>query len=210
MRSRIPIDASGRERIEAAVRAAERTTDGELVVNVARACDEYGSAGWRCGVLLAALVSLGVGFFDPILPLSAFLGIQAAALLLGHAAARWEPVRRRFVSEAFLEAAAQRRAASAFAEYGLRFTANRTGILILVALFEHRVVVLADEGVNAQLEPGESWQEVVDLVLGGIRSGDLVDGIVRAVGRCGEILAHSLPAEVPRRDEIREALVIEA
>ncbi len=209
MKPRVLIDERGRNRIEAAVRAAERTSEGEIVVNIVRACDEYGSAGWRCGVLFAALVSTGLGFFDPVLPLTGFLGIQAAALLLGHAAARWEPLRRGFVSETLREAAARRRAASAFAEHGLRFTINRTGILILVALFEHRVVVLADEGVNAQLEPGESWQEVVDLVLSGIRRGDLVDGVVRGVGRCGEILAHSLPAALPARDEIHQALVIE-
>jgi len=203
------IDKAGRERIEAAVRAAERTTQGELVVNVVRACDEYASAGWRCAVLVAALVSLGLGLFGPALPLTGYLAVQAIALALGHAAARWEPVRRRFVSEVLLERTAQRRAASAFAEHGLRFTARRTGILILVALFEHRVVVLADAGVNSQLEAGESWQAVVQLALAGIRRGDLVDGIVRAVARCGEILAHSLPAERPARNEIPHALVIE-
>lgn len=209
MKASARIHEADRRRIEEAVRAAERSTEGELLVNIVRACGEYGSAGWRCGALLAALISLGLGLFGPALPLTAFLGAQTAALLFGHVAARWEPLRRRFVSEVMLEAAAQRRAASAFAEQGLRLTANRTGILILIALFEHRVVVLADEGVNCRLETGESWDEVVELVLAGIRRDELADGIVSAVARCGEILAHSLPAEFPARDEIHHALVIE-
>ena len=50
------LDPAARLRLEAAVLEAERDTAGEIVVVVARACDEYGSAGWRLGVSLAALV----------------------------------------------------------------------------------------------------------------------------------------------------------
>jgi putative membrane protein len=198
-----------RERIERAVRDAERHTSGEIVVAVVRACDEYGSAGWRCGVLLAALALLGVGLVAPPLPLSAYFGAQLLALGLGHLLARLDPVRRRFVSERLLAERAEQRAQATFAERGLRFTAQHTGILIFVALFEHRVIVLADRGIDRALGPGENWDEIVDRVLAGVRRGALADGIVDAVKRCGEILAHPLPPSDDAPDELPQALFVE-
>jgi putative membrane protein len=203
------IGVAGRQRIEAAVRAAEKHTSGEIVVAVVGDCDEYGAAGWRCGVLLAALVFLGfVSFAEPAPPL-AYFGAQGLALLAGHLLARIDPVRRLFVAEQMLEEAARRRAWSSFAELGLRHTETRTGILIFVALFEHRVVVLADEGIHRALGPGERWEEIVDLVLAGIRADRPVEGIEDAVRRCGEILSHPLPPRTDDRDEISRGLVLE-
>jgi putative membrane protein len=198
-----------RGRIEAAVAAAERETSGEIVVAVVGPCDEYGSAGWRFGVLLAGLVYFGLASAGPPLPHAAYLAAQLAALLAGHLACRIPALRRIFISQRMLDDAARRRALRAFAEHGLHRTEGATGVLILVAPFEHEVVVLADEGVNRRLDPDTSWENVVDLVLSGIRAGDNASGIVAGVERCGEILSHPLPPQDEPRDEIPRALVIE-
>jgi putative membrane protein len=203
------IGAEGRRRIEAAVREAESGTRGEIVIAVTRACDEYGAAGWRCAVLLAVLAFLAAAVFAPPLPLLGLLAVQAAAFAAGHALARSETVRRWFVAEEALEQNAEQYAWSAFARHGVRHTEGATGILIAVALFERRVVVLADKGVNAVLEPGESWGDVVAIVLEGIRSDDPVGGICRAVARCGEILSHPLPPDAEPVDEIPHGLIVE-
>jgi len=203
------IGDAGRRRIEAAVRAAEKHTSGEIVVAVVNACDEYGAAGWRCGVLLAAVVFLGLASFAAPAPPLAYFGAEVLALLAGHLLAGIEPVRRLFVADEMLEEAARRRAWSSFAELGLRHTETRTGILIFVALFEHRVVVLADEGIHRALGPGERWEQVVDLVLTGIRAGRAVEGIEDAVRRCGEILSHPLPPRPDDVDEIPQGLILE-
>lgn len=198
-----------RERIEAAVREAERGTAGEIVVAVVRACDEYGSAGWRLAALLAALALLGVAIVAPDLRLAAILGVQVAAVALAHAVARVPAIRRLLVSEAQLQASAEREALRAFAQHGVRKTRAGTGILIFVALFERRVVVLGDEAVERALGPDESFAQVVELVLSGIRRRSAADGIVEAVERCGAILARVLPPEADDRDEIPRGLVLE-
>lgn len=203
------LDPASRERIVQAVADAEKTTSGEIVVLVTGACDDYSSARWLCGIVLAALVYLGLSSFAPPLPATLYLLAQAVAIAAGYALAEFHVLRGVFVSEAAFEERAQRRAAAAFAELGLRHTENKTGILILVALLEHRVVVLADQGIDRALEPGESWAEVVGLVLDAIEAGRPTDGIVAAVRRCGEILSHPLPAGAENPDEIHRALVIE-
>lgn len=208
MRASELIDPAALQHLEAVVAEAERETGGEIVVAVVRACDEYGAVGWRLGVALAALVFLGLGWLVPPLPWTAYLAAQAAALGLGHALARVEAVRRALLPPALVERRVAERARRCFAEEGLTRTRGRTGILLFVALLEHRVVVLADEGIHRALDPDESWQQVVDLAVAGLREGRAVEGLEAAVRRCGEILARHLPAAVPNPDELPNRLVV--
>lgn len=203
------IGAGGRERIVAAVAQAEKSTSGEIVVAIVRASDEYGAAGWRLGMLLAVVGFLALALFAPPLPLTSYLMAQVLAVAAGHLGARIDALRRLLVSETAMEEAAERRAAAAFAQLDLANTQRRTGILIFVAMLEHRVVVLADRGIDAALGQHECWSEVVDLTLAGIARGAAVDGIVAAVRRCGEVLAAVLPAGADDRDELHQSLVIE-
>jgi putative membrane protein len=197
-----------RRALEQAVAEQERRTGGEIVVAVVRACDEYGSAGWRLGVALAAAAFLATGLFAPPLPWTAYLAVQAAALALGHALARLDGIRRLLVSDGLIERRVSERARRCFAEQGLVRTRSRTGILIFAALFEHRVVVLADEGIDRALGPGESWQTVVDAAREGLRAGRAADGLAEAVRLCGDLLARHLPALAEDRDELPNAVVV--
>jgi putative membrane protein len=203
------IDPADRLHLEAAVVEAERATSGELVVCVVRACDEYGSLGWRLGVTLAALALLGGAALWPEATPVDLLALQCAVLLLAHALARLDPIRRALLPEALLEHHVAERARAAFAEHGLTRTVGRTGVLLFVALLERRVVVLADEGIHQVLGPDESWQEVVELATAGLRSGRAVAGLHAAIRRCGEILRAHLPASPRHVNELPNAIVLE-
>jgi putative membrane protein len=202
------VDPAARQHLEAVVLEAERGTGGEIVVAVASACDEYGSAGWRLGVACAALATLGLHAFAPPLPWGVHLAAQALALVLAHALARIDTVRRHLLPIPLVERRVAERARRCFLEQGLARTRARTGILLFVALLERRVVVLADEGIDRVLAPGESWQEVVDLAVAGLRAGRPVEGLEAAVRRCGRILANHLPPPAPNPDELPNALVV--
>jgi putative membrane protein len=209
MKPRELISPEAQLRIEAAIADTERTTSGEIVVVVVAACDVYAHVGWRLGVLLAAALLLGLALFAPAVPLWWLLAAQLAGLLLGLALGRLSAVRHHLVSDAVQEARVAERARRAFAEYGLTRTAARTGILIFVALLEHRVVVLADEGIHRALGPQERWEDVVELVLAGIRENRADEGLVAAVRRCGEILAAHVPAASVNPNELRNTLILE-
>jgi len=189
------LDVAARSHLAEAVRAAERRTRGEIVLMVVRACDEYGSAGWRLGVALAVAVFCGLHAFAAPLPWWFYLLAQLAGLLLGPRLA---------------EERVHERARRAFLENGLTRTHGRTGILIFVALLERRVVVLADDGIHGVLDAGESWEEVVELALAGLRRGNALQGLEAAIQRCGEILVHHFPVSPERNtDELPNAVVIE-
>ena len=110
-----------------------------------------------------------------------------------------------------LETAVHRRAAVAFLEEEVFNTRDRTGILLFVSLFEHRIEVIGDTGIDAKVEQAE-WEEVVGLIRDGIRSRTLADGMVTAIERCGDLLhrrgvdirpddTDELPDDVRVRDE---------
>jgi len=204
------VDREARARLESAVREAERATRGEIVLAVVGACDEYGSVGWRLGVALAVAVFTGLHAFALLLPWWVYLAAQGLGLLAGHALARIEPIRRHLLPHRLVETRVHERARRCFAENGLTRTQEQTGILLFVALLERRVVVLGDAGIHGALDPDESWEDVVDLAVRGLRDGRAVEGLEAAVKRCGEILARHVPADTARNpDELPDAVVVE-
>jgi putative membrane protein len=203
------LDPAARQRLEAVVLEAETETKGEIVVVVVHSCDEYGSVPWRFGVLLAAITLAGLLAFAPPQPGWIYLAAQAAALLVAHALARIGAVQRLLLPEPLVKERVAERARYAFAANGLADTRDRTGILIFVGLLEHRVVVLADEGIHRALDPSESWQQVVTLAVDGLRSGRGEAGLEAAIRRCGEILARHVPAQGRNPDELSNRIVLE-
>ena len=120
-----PIGTADRERIEAAVRAAESGTSGEIVVQLVRRAEDHPVSPWRLAVLLAGLVLLLVDALAPQTSLTALLALQCAAVLSAHLACRFDSIRRLCLQEGELERAAQRGALAAFREHVARRTAAR-------------------------------------------------------------------------------------
>ena len=165
------------ESIRQATGEAEGRTSGEIVPVVVGACDSYDEAAWKAaafGALAAALVAgvahsiggywMGLGW----LWITAPTGAGAA---IGFLLARiWPGLRRAAVTPETLDLRVQRRARQAFLDEEVFATTERTGILIFLALFERRVIVLGDEAINQAVDQHE-WQDIVDHLTKGIHSG---------------------------------------
>ncbi len=184
------------DRIRAAVAEAERRTSGEIVPYLVERSGGYEVAVWRgasmaaLGAMLAAVLVLQVYDGWGLGWLYASWGLALVASLAGVAGALLAtaaPVKRVLAGEARLARRVHRRASIAFLEEEVFSTRDRTGILLFVSLFEHRIEVLGDTGINEQVSADE-WIEVVDTVRRGIKQGRLADGLVEAIGRCGKLL----------------------
>ena len=200
-----------RDAIRVAVAEAETRTAGEIVPYVVRRSGTYQVAVWRAasfGALLTALVMLGVAaLYDGWgLGWMYSAGWMAMAMTIGGVAGAFlgayvAPLRRQLAGADRIDLHVHRRAAEAFLEEEVFDTRDRTGILLFVSLFEHRIEVVGDVGINAKVEP-EEWVEVVGLVRDGIRSDGLAAGLVAAVERCGDLL-HRRGVEI-REDDTDE------
>jgi putative membrane protein len=196
------------EAIRAAVAAAEELSGGEVVPYAVGRCGDYRAACWAAAALVAALAAgisalvhdLG-GFWGGSALVWVALPAPVAALAGFGLVAAWSGLRRRLTSAAALDDRVEMRAAAAFLEAEVFATRDRTGVLIFLALFEHRVVVLADSGIAARVEPGE-WKGISDRLAAGIRDGRAAAALIEAIGACGRLLAER---RVERRpDDVSE------
>jgi len=196
-------------RVAETVRNAEAHTSGEIVPLVVNASDHYVYVHF-IGAVIGQILFLGVGIW--ILPecdLVRLLIFQALGFLLGYLLSKYvPPLKRSLLSHGTADAEVYDRALRAFYENELYRTRDRTGILIFVSLLERRVQVLADTGINARVPPG-TWDEVVRIILEGIRLRDLSQGLCNAITRCGEILAREFPRKSDDTDELGDQLRIE-
>ena len=99
------------------------------------------------------------------------------------------------------------RAQIEFYESNIHKTAGDTGVLLLVSLMEHRAVVLADEAIDEKV-PYETWEEVIRVMIDGIKKGHVGLGLAAAIERCGEILAEEFPIAEDDENELRDHLII--
>ncbi len=80
-------------------------------------------------------------------------------------------------------------------------------MLVFVSLLEHRVVLLADEGIDAKVDAA-FWAETDDAILDGIRRGSLRDGLVAGIHRAGERLSELFPWKEGDRNEIPDRVIV--
>ncbi|MFA7535707.1 MAG: TPM domain-containing protein [Desulfuromonadales bacterium] len=194
-------------RIEAAVRAAEMRTSGEIVPMVVNASFDYpraeliGAGFFAMGG--AALLTWAFGHDSQwvFIPLFLLLFLPCKGLL-----AFFPALKRRLIPEAEIIAEVEERALVAFVENGVHHTRDATGILILISLMEHRVHVLADRGINAAVPP-HTWDEIVHMVTAGIHSGQTADALCAAIARCGDLLAEQFPRKKDDTDELPNLIV---
>ncbi len=196
------------ERIGEAARAAEQRTSGEVVAYLVNRVDDHDEAAWK-GAALGALAATSVaglahllgGFWGASvvvwLTLPAFVGAAVGYLLASFLPA----IERLLIDAGSLEQRVRLRAEAAFLDEEVFDTRDRTGILIFIALFEHRAVILADSGIHQKVDESE-WQALVTSLVAGIRSGRTVEALVEIIGKCGDLLEERGVARRP--DDVNE------
>jgi putative membrane protein len=199
------ISEADRERIEAAIRAAEAKTSGELVTVVARASDHY--------LTLPTLYASGLALMTPLVlsllrvetrALPLFL-IQVAAFVTLALVFLWPPVTMRLVPHGAKMHRAARLAREQFFLRGLHETADRHGVLLFVSVAERYVEIIADRGIHAKVPEG-AWDAIVADFTRTVGDGRIADGFVAAIERCGTLLAGHFPRQPEDRDELANRL----
>lgn len=199
--------AEEQARIKAAVQACEARTSGEIVPVIVDEAYDYPRAEIIGGGSFAIGLALIGTFLDPgnshwVFP-AIFLVLYYPCLLL----IRNLPVlKRSFISPVEFDAEVREKALVTFVEHGIYRTRGGSGILILISLFEHRVFVLADEGINERV-PAHTWEEVVATVTRGMVEKRACDSLCQAISRCGDLLAHEFPRHDDDHNELPDLII---
>ena len=190
-----------KSRIETAVREVEQRTSGEIVPMVVSEAYDYPRAEIIGAGFFALALGLTLSWGFGHASIWAFLPIFLLAYLPFKMVIRQIPaLKKLLISAQEMTEEVEERALVAFVENGLHQTREGTGILILLCLFEHRVYVLADHGIN-HAAPQKSWDKVVQMVTDGIHQQRACDALCEAIAYCGDLLAKDFP---PRHDDTDE------
>jgi putative membrane protein len=192
-----------------ALRAAEKRTIGEIVPVVFERADAYPEARWRAGAAFTFFAALLLAAWLPWHAPHWLLACLSASALLGGLLAAWLPdVARTFVTSARVTEMAEEQAFQEFFRHGLHKTAEQTGVLLFVCLFERRVIVFGDAGIDAKVG-APAWADARDALLKGIRAGSLRDGLIASIRQLGDVLAQHFPWREGDRNEIPDRLVVQ-
>jgi putative membrane protein len=192
------------------VKQAEATTSGEIVPVIATMSYEYPRAGLIGGLVFGALgavgLTLALGREDMWVFLVLFLALFLCFSRLFEA---FPALKRPFISKREMREEVAEAAFTAFHAHNLHDTRDKTGIILYVSVFERSVQVLADKGINDQVNP-LVWEEVVAMVTQGIRAGKPGEALCAGVTRCGEMLTERFPIKSDDTDELPNLIIEKA
>jgi putative membrane protein len=211
--------------VTAAVTAAERTSDGEIVTIVAARSDAYHDVGLHYAVLAMLLVPAGLalvpqGWIDWLAGLvlgwnaeitrpMAMLYILAkliGAFLVVRFALAWMPLRMALTPGRTKSRRVHRRAVELFRAGCELKTRGRTGVLLYLSLAERRAEIVADKAIADQVAP-EVWGEAMAALVEEVKAGRPGQGMALAVARIGEVLAPILPPTQGNPNELPDRLI---
>jgi putative membrane protein len=195
-----------RARIEERVRLAEQRTSGEIVVMLVPSSSPYEGVVFVPAFVAALLLATPPAMFFGDGGMWVFLALQLSFFLLFSELFRRVPGLRRFAAgRAAMSQAVEAAAFAAFFLQGVHRTAGETGILLYISMFEHKVRVVADRGIDSRVPEG-AWAGIVERLVEGIRAGRQGEAIVAAVDRFGELLESHCPPLPGDVDEIHNGI----
>ena len=204
-----------RTRVTEAVKAAEKLTAGEIVVMIISASYHYPMAN----VMGAAVFALPLALIFTTLTgewlwiggqnMWLFLGYLVILFFLFHELIKRTPwIKRGFITERQIQEEVEKAATTQFFNQGLYRTRDETGVLVLISVFERKVWVLADRGINAKVQ-ADQWDDIVKMIIAGIKQNRQADAICEAVEKIADLLKTHFPIKPDDRDELRNLIIEE-
>ena len=198
MKFKDKFNESDLQRIKQSVKEAEDKISGEIVPVIVERSGNYTIALYKSALVFATLGFVFMIIFDRYLitdpsntlyydPIFIFFVVLASGLFGVVLALLSDGVKRIFITRRHFEECTRIGAEAAFLEEEVFNTRHRTGIMIFISFFEHKVIVMADRGISKVVEQRE-WDSLVSRLIDFIRQGKPVDGISAGIKRCGEIL----------------------
>ena len=211
--------------VTAAVCAAERSSDGEVVVIVAPRSDAYHDVALHYAVLAmlivpAKLALLPRSWIDWATALlfgwnaepgrGALMLVLFVLLTLAFLVVRllltYMPLRLALTPGRTKTRRVHRRAVEMFRTCCEIRTRGRTGVLIYLSVGERRAEILADKAISDQVEP-EVWGAAMAVLVDEVKAGRPGQGLAKAVDQVGAVLVPILPPKVDNPNELPDRVV---
>jgi putative membrane protein len=209
------LSAQEQQQINGLVAEVEAASGAQFMVAVIGKADAYPEIPWKAfalatviAALLVAPVELGLVTWPALrAPALGLLIVLAAGLASALLATFVPPFGRLLLDRERARMELDQYARAMFLERGMFQTRRRTGVLILISLFEGEAAILADGGVREQVSDGQI-EAVVEQMTPLLKRGLVVEAAHSALTALAGVLRGKLGAAIGA-NELAEALVQE-
>ena len=221
----VQLSEADREKVSAAISAAEAKSSGEIVAVATPLSDPYHDVGlhWALVPLFAVLAWAAwrptalvwwydflFGGWKPDPTLSQLLTLLMFFAALKFTVAlyilKWMPLRLALTPAATKHRRVRRRAIAIFQAAAAGRTTDGTGILIYLSMGERRAEIIADQAI-LKVTDEHAWGEAMTALIAEVRQGRPADGIVAAIERVGVVLADHFPRSEHDINQIPDKLI---
>lgn len=93
------------------------------------------------------------------------------------------------------------RALEIFEKLKMHQTELRNGVLIYLALKDHRFAILGDEGIDCRV-PDDFWEDIRQHMQGHFKEGRLAEGLIEGIQMAGNQLGEHFPYQSDDKNEL--------
>lgn len=97
------------------------------------------------------------------------------------------------------------RAQEVFVMLGMHKTKDRTGVLIYIAVKDHKLAIVGDKAIH-QVVGNDFWEMERDLLIEYFSKGSYADGLVKVIGLIGEQLKQFFPQKPGDKNELPDEI----
>lgn len=190
-----------RGRLDDLIDETEKKTKTQIVLAVIQRSDSYAELPWKAFALGASIAGLLLFILDlsftdwtpKVTALIAITGILASGALFALLTVMIPGFARRFLSTDRADVEVRQYADSLFLTRELFATSRRTGILLLVSLFERKVVVLPDKGLTGQFKENDT-QSIITAMTPFLKRKEIRRAFEAGVERLSQIIGTQRPS----------------
>lgn len=196
------IDDDSKTQIRDRIAEVERNCESELVCLVTTRSARY--------VLFPLLIAAVSALFMPIIGLffDGAVNFQHQTVLFVILAALFvfTPLSHKLTPKWLKQQNCDRSSVEQFFRQKLHETKSRNAILIFVSWDEKFVTVVADRGINQEVQQGDWDKLIADFILD-VKANEMERGFLQIIGGAGDLLASNFPVKTTKVDELPNHLI---
>ncbi len=181
-----------REKVAAAVAAAQARTYARFALVIVTASDRYHLYPVVWGATFALVTLGGLATGAPHMDLRWASTIVMAVFLVASLMLEWTPLRLFVVPKRAKHSHAHALAHREFAARILSHPEHKGGVLFFVSLAERYAEIMADHALH-QAAGQEAWDKILADFTSAAGKGRIADGFIAGAGACGALLARHHP-----------------
>lgn len=181
--------------IEEAIKTSESVSDAEIIPLIVKKSISS-EVNNKLSLISVGLILISLYVLTLGTPLAVVATIVSLGLMVMTVKAKKE----------IMKNSVESRAVSEFSQLNLHNTSQGTGVLVMVSLYEQKIIILCDTKVSAKIKD-VNWEDVSNEFSKNMILKGLGPSLSRAVAHCGEKLKDIIPNR-DKENEIPDSLII--